>query len=379
MRVRFLVLVLFLISLSAAGSEVVRIRLFSDTDPHLAIFTVVSREYELNTFTNGPFEIGPGEIIIVSQYGSKLFLKARDREGIACDSVLISETSSGASFSLRVNGVRRIYSGNLHCFRDLGSLLLVNSCDVESYVAGVVRAEGGAGKNAEYFKTQAVIARTYLYRYFDKHITDGFNLCDNTHCQVYNGITADTAIVRAALETKGQVILGPDSTLIIAAFHSNCGGETAASENVWLTHEPYLKKITDPFCTGSRNSSWRVSMSREEWTGYFEKAGYRGDRNNPALLNFSQRTRMTEFSAGEFSLPLRQIRADLNLRSSFFSISLSGDSVVINGRGYGHGVGLCQEGAMNMAMKGFDYRQIINFYYTGVFLADISEVVAEKD
>jgi len=66
------------------------------------------------------------------------------------------------------------------------------------------------------------------------------------------------------------------------------------------------------------------------------------------------------------------------LRSSFFSVSAKGDSVILNGRGYGHGVGLCQEGAMVMATKGFDYRQIINFYYTGVVLADIKEAKSEE-
>ena len=118
-------------------------------------------------------------------------------------------------------------------------------------------------------------------------------------------------------------------------------------------------------------------MSREAWTGYLEKMGYKGDKDNPLLLNFSQKTRSAEIKAGEFSLPLSQVRTDLNLRSAFFSVTSAGDSVLFSGRGYGHGVGLCQEGAMSMAVKGFDYGQIINFYYTGVILADISEAKAE--
>ncbi len=84
---------------------------------------------------------------------------------------------------------------------------------------------------------------------------------------------------------------------------------------------------------------------------------------------------MTDYKAGSFSLPLKTIRSDLNLRSTFFSVYVSGDSVILKGRGYGHGVGLCQEGAMEMAAKGFSYRKIIRFYYSGVFISDIKNAL----
>ncbi|MFH0843492.1 MAG: SpoIID/LytB domain-containing protein [Bacteroidota bacterium] len=374
---RLLIIGFLIASLPAFCSEQVRIGLFSDADADLAIFAADSGRYVVNTFSNNSFEIAPGEIVIISRYGNRIYLKTRNREGMICDSLFFSGKSGNRSFSLRVKGIRRFYSGDLHCYPDLGSLLLINICDIETYIAGVVRSEGGQGKNIEYFKTQAVIARTYMYRYFDKHTTDRFNLCDITHCQAFNGISGDTLINLVALETSGEVILGPDSTLIIAAFHSNCGGETAPSETVWVTNEPYLKKVTDPFCTSSRNARWQTTMSREAWTGYLEKMGYKGDKNNPSLLNFSQKTRSAEIKSGAFSIPLSQVRTDLNLRSAFFTLMASGDSVVFNGRGYGHGVGLCQEGAMSMAEKGFDYRQIISFYFTGVVLADISEAKAK--
>jgi stage II sporulation protein D len=373
--ISFFLLILF----QALASGQVRIRLFSASNPQLALFTVTSGKYDLNTFISGSFEIAEGENVIFTELNYRLFIKIRDKQGIICDSVWLSSGTGNDSYSLRVNGIRQYYSGDLHCYFDLGSIMLINICDIESYIAGVVKAEGGSGKNLEYFKSQAVIARTYMYKYFDKHITDRFNLCDNTHCQVYNGISDDTLIKCAAFETKGEVILGPDSTLIISAFHSNCGGETSPSEYVWLTSQPYLTKVTDPFCTGSRNARWQTSMGLEEWTEYLARIGYTGDKGDPALLNFSQRTRLMDFKIGNFSVPFTQIRNDLKLRSTFFSISTDGDSVIFSGRGYGHGVGLCQEGAMMMAVKGFDYKQIINFYYTGVIIADIGEAVKEEE
>jgi stage II sporulation protein D len=73
------------------------------------------------------------------------------------------------------------------------------------------------------------------------------------------------------------------------------------------------------------------------------------------------------------------MRSDLDLRSTFFSVYAKGDSIILKGKGYGHGVGLCQEGAMEMAAKGFNYKQIIDFYYFGVFISDINNAVVSKN
>ena len=345
-----------------------KIRIFTNQAPESAVFSVTAGVYELNTFSGNRWIVKSGTLVAISKFNDRLVVKVMNDNAVICDSVLLEGKTGKDLFSLRISGkniVRQNYSGDLKCLPDLGTLLFVNVCDIESYIAGVVRSEGGSGKFPEYFKTQAVIARTYMYRYMEKHAADHFNLCDDTHCQVFNGLTGDSLIIRAAVDTKDEIIIGPDTLPIIAAFHSNCGGETAPSEDVWITSQPYLRKVTDPHCNNSRNAHWSETMSTEAWTAYLKKSGY---KENASLLNFSQNTRSTFYKAGSFSLSLRQIRGDLNLRSTFFSVSVEGDSVVLKGRGYGHGVGLCQEGAMSMAAKGFNYRQIIGFYYTGVFI-----------
>jgi stage II sporulation protein D len=272
--------------------------------------------------------------------------------------------------------LRQNYSGDLQCFPDLGTLVFINISDVEKYISGVVMAEGGAGKNLEYFKTQAIIARTYMYKYFDKHSSDKYNVCDNTHCQAYNGFSTDTLLNKATLETRGLVILDKDSSLIISAFHSNCGGETSSSDDVWLSGQPYLKSVVDPYCITSRNATWRKSYPVNEWLSYIRKSGYKGNIENPSIFNFHQDSRLTDYKIGSLKIPLRTIREDLNLRSTFFSVFAVGDSIILKGRGYGHGVGLCQEGAMEMAARGFNYKQIIDFYYFGVLISDIKNAVA---
>jgi len=373
--------ILFILLTSIFGSVVsaqVKIRLFANQTPESAVFSVINGKYELNLFNGKIFSVSIDEPVMIARFNGKLAVKKRGTDGFVCDSLIISAKTGNDYFSLMMNGtshIRQYYSGDLQCFPDMGTLVFINISDIEKYIAGVVRAEGGSGKNLEYFKTQAIIARTYMYKYFNKHTSDRYNVCDNTHCQAFNGLSSDSLLNEAALETKGLVILYKDSTLIISAFHSNCGGQTSSSDDVWLSGQPYLKSIADPYCLNSKNATWKMSFSVSEWVNYLRKSGYTGKNDDPTVFNFVQKSRLTDYRTGTFYMPLRTIRTDLNLRSTFFSVLAGSDSVVLSGRGYGHGVGLCQEGAMTMATKGFKYPEIIRFYYTGVFISDIKNAV----
>jgi stage II sporulation protein D len=386
-RIRFMVrlkilCILLLTVFSTAASGQVRVRLFSNQSPESAVFSVTEGKYEINMFNGEILTVLEGEPVIITKFNGKLAVKKRNEEGFVCDSLILSGKTGDDSFSLRSNGnssIRQYYSGDLQCFPDLGTLLFINISDIEKYISGVVKTEGGSRKNLEYFKTQAIIARTYMYKYFDKHLPDRYNLCDNTHCQAFNGVSFDTLINIAALETKGLVILDKDSVPIISAFHSNCGGETSSSEDVWLSDQPYLKSVADPYCLTSRGAKWEKSFTMNEWVSYIRKSGYNGKADDPSVFNFLQESRLTDYKTGLFTMPLRTIRDDLNLRSTFFSVFANGDSIKLKGRGYGHGVGLCQEGAMEMATRGFNYKQIIDFYYFGVLISDISNAVVIKN
>lgn len=382
MKALKLYLVLLLIVSVSESSAQIKIRLFSNQNTGSALFTVNKGEYRIASGTGNPIKITAGENLLISLFYGKVVLKKQNEKGILCDSAFLEGTAGDDSFFLRINGntpLRQSYSGNLKCIPDIGTLLFINDCDIEAYIAGVVRAEGGSGKSIEYCKTQAVIVRTYLYRYFDKHEKDRYNLCDNTHCQAFNGITSDSVIIRAARETKDEVILGPDSTLIISAFHSNCGGESSPSEYVWLAGQSYLKKVTDPYCRSSRNATWQRNISLNDWIACLRKNGFEGEGNDRALLNFSQPARKASYSVGSFSVPLRQIRTDLSLRSTFFSVTVAGDTLLLKGKGYGHGVGLCQEGAMVMAARGFKYSEIIRFYYSDIIITDVKNAKIVKN
>jgi stage II sporulation protein D len=371
-----------LILFSGIISGQVRIRIFADHPASSGVFTVTAGKYELDIFDGKSVPLTIEEPVILAMFNGKIAVKAGSFKSFMCDSLIVRGLTGNDSFSFRVNGSvknRQFYSGNLQCLPDLGILVFVNICDVEQYLAGVVRTEGGTGRNIEYLKSQAVLARTFMYKYINRHIIDGYNFCDNTHCQAFNGVSTDTIIKRAALETKGLVILDSDSNLIISAFHSNCGGETSASENVWLSGYSYIKKVIDPYCTKSPNATWKRSIPVSDWEAYLKKSGYKVDGSAAPSYNFSQLTRQNDYRIGTFSLPFRQIRNDLNLRSAFFSVIREGDLITFRGRGYGHGVGLCQEGAMVMSTRGFKYSEIIRFYYSDVVIADVKNAKIIKN
>jgi stage II sporulation protein D len=355
----------------------VSIRLFASSKPESAIFVAVSGHYTLELPGVSPIPISLGDQLLIYRYGDRIAVKTRSIPAMAVDSLRVRGTT-GARFSLSTVGAsaqRRIYDDGLHCRNSNGIFLLLNETTIEKYLPGVVRTEGGPGRHMEFNKTQSVITRTFAYRNLEKHLSDGYNICDDVHCQAYHGTTDDTAIIAAAKATEDVVITDSDSVLIVAAYHSNCGGETASASEVWVTDLPYLKKVVDPYCLTSRNAVWRTSIPVATWKEFLSRSGYGGDPGSPLLLTFSQQaTRKPHYEpVAGLKIPVVAIRNEFGLRSSFFTLTHSGDSLTINGRGYGHGVGLCQEGAIEMAKRGNTFKQIISFYYSNVMLLGIKD------
>ena len=275
-------------------------------------------------------------------------------------------------------GKVRTYDDNLEIrlAPDNSQFILINKVDLENYIAGVVESEGGKGSNQEYYKIQAILCRTYLLAHLNRHILEGYEVCDDVHCQAYTSKTSDANILRAVLDVKGIVVVDNNLNLITAAFHSNCGGETCNSQDVWAMPTTYLKSVKDTFCRKQSQAYWQRSIPLEDWQAYLQlKHRYPVDDtiNNIGATSFSQSSgRAIYFKDKELKIPLKTIRADFKLKSTYFSIEQKGDSVIFTGRGYGHGVGLCQEGAMQMAKLKYSYEYIMHYYYKDVNLVDVS-------
>lgn len=190
MLLRLLFIYFLILPYPALAVSQVKVRLFADQHIESAIVTVTGGEYELNSCQEEPILIRENEQVAFAVYNGRVAVKVRNRKGFACDSVQLTGVTGKDFLSLRImNGgsETRYYSGNLKCLFDLGLIVFINSIDTESYIAGVVRAESGPGRNIEYCKAQAVLARSYLYRNITRHLIDNYNMCDNTHCQVFSG------------------------------------------------------------------------------------------------------------------------------------------------------------------------------------------------
>lgn len=261
----------------------------------------------------------------------------------------------------------RIYNDDLKVSANNGFLRIINHVGLERYVAGVVQSEGGgSSKDVEFYQVQAITCRTYALNNHKKHLDEGFNLCDDVHCQVYKGKAVNSDILLATMRTSGEVIIDQSKKMISASFHSNCGGHTVNSEDVWRISTPYLKAVRDTFCHQMPHAKWKYNMPKTKWLEYLQKK-YNYDLSQKGALDsillFKQEKRK-KFLAGK--IPLKKIRNDLGLKSTFFAIRVKNDQVIFVGKGFGHGVGLCQEGAINMAHLGYSYRDIIHYYYRNV-------------
>ena len=277
----------------------------------------------------------------------------------------------------------RVYQGNFAVNVSEGFIRIINEVSLDNYIAGVTEAEAGVKANIEFYKVQAILARTFALAHINKHVTEGFSLCDQVHCQAYFGKPHELSIIRAVEVTKGKVVVDQSLNLIIAAFHSNSGGQTANSEDVWGKSTPYLRSIIDTFSTRMPNAKWERKMLTEDWLSYLKlKHNFPIDKMEvkEAALNFNQDHRKVYLEYNNNRVPLKNIRADLQLKSTYFNVKQCGrDSVVFTGKGYGHGLGMCQEGAMRMAKLGYSYTDILNFYYQDILLIDLHQLSFFKD
>lgn len=278
---------------------------------------------------------------------------------------------------------RRIYQDDLHVRHRSGGSLFINELDLEKYVAGVVEAESGKDQLFEYYKVQAVICRSYILSNRNKHYGEDFHLCDEVHCQVYHGKSRwNDSIPLATYATKGHVLVDKDINLITAAFHSNCGGHTVNAETVWSKPLDYLVGKPDTFCLHSSQSHWEKEISAREWRSYLEK-NFKYNMADSLLAlratHYYPKAKSRFMMDEKLAISLVKIRSDWKLRSTFFIIHEEGDKVRLIGRGFGHGVGLCQEGAMQMCRKGYGYQEVLHYYYTDVHLMNLNQLGFFKD
>ncbi len=376
---RFFFLYLLLLFCGSAFPQFMNIGLFNEQSIQTLVFSPSRGTYEL--ICDGkktPILEGGQELYLTITNDSVRLIRYNHEIG-TFHSVHFIPRSDSCYFSIKAvvpSLNRRTYEDGISIKVQWKRMQITNHVELDKYIAGVVQSEGGSKAPLEYYKTQAVLCRTYVMKNFSKHADEGFNLCDGVHCQAYlNRADKNVQIVDAAFATRNQVAVDANNELITAVFHSNCGGITENSENVWPLFQSYLRSVTDPYCQNQRNSHWEKSIALDKWKEYLKNNGFKSNLEyDPSYFNYTQYERKTNYKIKGDSILLKKIRSDWALKSTFFSIQAEGGKLIFSGRGYGHGVGMCQEGAMQMAKLGYLYQDILTFYYKEIVLTDFHKL-----
>jgi stage II sporulation protein D len=353
----------------------VKVRLYSANTIKQLNISIDLGHYNLYATDNGIDElledmIGDGRSIILRSEGKKVHVSVNETDYGTFKSVRLETADTACILCLNpANCKQRTYEGNLEISTlKNGNLLILNDVEFETYIAGVVQSEI-YGNQTDIFRIQAIISRTWALRNMRKHAAEGYNFCDHVHCQAYLNRCIRPDIMLGAIESSGETLVDSTGALIETPFHSNSGGETANSEDVWRAALPYLRAVEDTFSYNMRQSDWTKIISRDRWLNYFSKThkiDINDSTNLDTLLSFTQEHRKVNL----LGVPLTCIRTDFQLKSTFFSVTVDSttNDIILLGHGYGHGVGLSQEGAIRMVSLGISYDSILQHYYTGAIL-----------
>ncbi|RMG73612.1 MAG: SpoIID/LytB domain-containing protein [Nitrospirae bacterium] len=261
------------------------------------------------------------------------------------------------------------YRGRIEVWKGKKGLYVINELPLEEYVKSVVYSETTDDWQYEALKVQAVIVRTYAVRQIMKNRDSLYHLSSSTLHQIYRGNHRDELIEKAVDDTRG-LILTYKGEPIEALYHSTCGGMTEYAEEVFSKSLPYLKPVKND-CSISPYWRWRKRIDKRE----IERALKLENILDLEIAGFTKSGRVKTVRVITENNPIvisaKDLRRSLGwkrLPSTWFDLTRKGETFVFDGRGYGHGVGLCQWGALEMAQKGKNFRYILSYYYPGTRL-----------
>ncbi len=359
----------------------------------------------------------------IARRGSKVRVSSRDGLAATREGTLVAQPAAPETL-LTWNG--RPYRGALELTATSNGLLVVNRLPVEDYVRGVVSQELGPVGPADSaaVQAQAVAARSYAYtRLNDPDIPAGgrrYDLVATVTDQVYGGVAGETAVGNAAVASTSGIVITYGGRVVNAPYHASCGGTTAEPEDVWRApSQPYLQRVSDQipgtdryYCEGSAEFRWARTYTRAELNSALEhnlrtyavsgSAGSSGDGNGGepggsgasgpigavqsvavdaltpggrvAWITVTTDRSTYRVRGNDIRFVFRLPRGEI-LKSTYFLIDDEPmqdgrlASLTLRGRGNGHGVGMCQWGAIGRARAGQDFQTILGTYYPGTTLA----------
>jgi stage II sporulation protein D len=264
----------------------------------------------------------------------------------------------------------------------------VNILPAEQYLCGVVLGELGERAPLEAMKAQAVAARNYALYEYKTRKSKLYHVTKTTKSQVYLPKKNYSSQIREAVNGTRGIIMAYDNKLFKSYYSSTCGGRTANIEDVWscLPQVP-LTSVTCDFCNDASYYRWEYKLTRHELKRKLHDSGFRLDYISKVYVpekgrGISGRVRYVKIEVDKqhhhgtvilTGLHLRKILnressniIKSNIKSTWFRIKEQGSTILFTGKGFGHGVGMCQEGSMEMARAGYTFKDILTHYYSGI-------------
>lgn len=391
------------VSISREEREMIEWRL-TRTQPKVSVGILSAKEIRFEIISDGA---GPqkviwqdGRIVYNGMIYDELYFDSITRSTLFAEaSFILYDVVIGIDFHWQQKRTLK-FAGGLKFIVEGDCITAVNCIGMENYLLSVISSEMKSSSSLELLKAHAVISRSWLLARMEERKSGGaaphreFDVCADDHCQRYQGLAmaVGESVRRAIDQTWGQV-LRYRGALCDTRYSKCCGGRTELYSTCWEDKDfPYLQSVEDRFCDCEHSEilpqvlndydmrtmdfhDWTVKYSREELstlvhrrTGvdYGEILSLEPVERGPSGRIKYLRINGTKHSAviGK-ELAIRRALSETHLKSSAFEVTVDGDFFVLRGRGWGHGVGLCQIGAAVMASEGYDYRQILSHYYVG--------------
>jgi len=383
-----------LIQSKAASSNYVRVLLAK----HVSSTTLSSKEdFSVKTESTN-YELARGEYLILVYRGHIVLRRSGKAYPLGKNSSITSADSNLFGFQ------GKLYRGNLRLYSDADrNSYLVNVIPVEEYLRGVVPLEIGqkAPADSAAVQAQAVAARTYTYRKMSDRKSHPFDLLTTVSDQVYGGFSAEYKWSDKAVLSTKDIVMTYTGDFVEAYYHSTCAGKTAAKHEVWGGAKvPYLVSRPDSaangvvYCSHSPRIRWtetwklpdfnkivrqysRETVGQKTFSDYVSSVMVTGKsesgRVESCIVAGPESTE--QYGGDKIRFVFRRPAAGHPiLFSSNFTITRSGDEVVAHGCGYGHGIGMCQMGAVGRARSGQSFQTILAAYYTGVKIEKVKKM-----
>jgi stage II sporulation protein D len=255
---------------------------------------------------------------------------------------------------------------------------------LDTYVARVLAGEAARNSPPAALEALAITVRTYALANRNRHRADGFDLCDQTHCQVLRAATPATE--RAAAATTAQVLLYEGSPASVY-YHASCGGRTEVPSNVWpgASDPPFLPSQDDDACGGV--PAWDASIGERDLLRALKASGFRGDRlSDLRIVSRTASGRVARLKADGLQpdqISGQDLRVALGrtlgwqyIKSAAFELKRESGAYRFSGHGSGHGVGLCVIGSVQLAARGRSADQILDKYFPGLRISRLGPSVA---